>query len=96
MLKKDFPEFEVSTISDNGWNGIKNGKLLSLMDENKFDYLITLDKNLSYQQNLDKFNVKVILVDIKDARIDFIYPLVSKIIEILKSNISEKFITVGK
>ncbi len=50
-LKLDFSEHEIFTVRDKGWNGIKNGKLLSLLLENNFDALFTFDKNLSYQQN---------------------------------------------
>jgi len=30
-LKLDFPEHEVYTVTDKGWNGIKNGGLLKLL-----------------------------------------------------------------
>lgn len=48
-LKLDFPEHEIYTIGDKNWNGIKNGELLKLLLENKFDALLTFDKNLQYQ-----------------------------------------------
>jgi predicted nuclease of predicted toxin-antitoxin system len=31
-LKVDLMEFEVSTVSDNGWAGKKNGELMKLME----------------------------------------------------------------
>jgi len=45
-LKLDFPDHEIFTVRDKGWNGIKNGQLLSLFFENNFDALFTFDKNL--------------------------------------------------
>ena len=48
-LKEDFPEHEIFTVRDKGWNGIKNGALLKLMLEEEFDALLTFDKNLRYQ-----------------------------------------------
>lgn len=50
-LKQEFEEHEVYTVADKGWTGVSNGKLLELLTENKFDALLTFDKNLSYQQN---------------------------------------------
>mgnify|MGYP000982282672 CR=1 FL=1 len=48
-LKFDYPEHEIYTVRDKGWNGIKNGELLNLLIENNFDALLTFDKNLQHQ-----------------------------------------------
>lgn len=61
-LKSDFPAHEIFTVRDKGWNGIKNGQLLSLLLENKFDALFTFDKNLSYQQNFSKYAITVFVL----------------------------------
>lgn len=42
---------ECRTAQQEGWGGIKNGKLLQFA-EGKFDLFITSDQNLRYQQNL--------------------------------------------
>jgi hypothetical protein len=39
-----------------GWAGIKNGALLTLA-EKEFEVFITVDRNLSFQHNLPKFNI---------------------------------------
>ena len=44
-----------------GWSGIKNGKLMSLCVKYKFDILLTIDKNLQYQQNLDKYPLTIVV-----------------------------------
>lgn len=54
QLKSDFRDFEIFTVRDKGWEGVKNGVLLSLMLENNFDALITFDKNLQHQKKLFK------------------------------------------
>ena|ERR1700749_2733757 len=61
-LKLDFAEYETYTVRDKGWNGIKNGKLLELLIEEKFDALLTFDKNLQYQQNFVKYTVTVFVL----------------------------------
>lgn len=61
-LKLDFPEHEVFTVRDKGWNGIKNGELLQLLLQNSFDALLTFDKNLQHQQNFTKYTITVFVL----------------------------------
>jgi predicted nuclease of predicted toxin-antitoxin system len=61
-LKLDFAEHEIYTVSDKGWNGIKNGELLRLLIKEGFDALFTFDKNLQYQQNFNKYTVNVFVL----------------------------------
>lgn len=44
-----------------GWATIKNGELMRLAEE-AFDVFITVDRNLSYQQNLPRYNLAVIVI----------------------------------
>ena len=50
-LKRELTEHEVLTVTEYGWSGIKNGKLLTLA-EAEFDVFLTIDQNLKYQQNV--------------------------------------------
>ncbi|RDC65598.1 hypothetical protein [Adhaeribacter pallidiroseus] len=54
-LELDFPEHEIYTVSDKGWNGNQNGELIKLLMAGNFDALFTFDKNLQYQQNFKKY-----------------------------------------
>ena len=56
-LKNHLTEFDVFRVSELGWSGVKNGKLMTLCVENNFDILLTIDKNLMFQQNLYKYKV---------------------------------------
>lgn len=47
-LKFYLTDFEVYTVNKLGWDGVKNGKLLTLCVENRFELLLTIDKNLLY------------------------------------------------
>ncbi len=44
-----------------GWSGLMNGKLLSKA-EASFDVFVTSDQNLSFQQNLQKYRIAVIVL----------------------------------
>lgn len=61
-LKADFPNYEVYTVRDMNWNGIKNGQLLQLMAQNSFHALLTFDKNLQHQQNFQKYTLTVFVL----------------------------------
>lgn len=63
QLKADFgSDYEVKTVRDMGWLGKKNGELLGLIVFNGFDFFITIDKNLRYQQNLERIDLKIFLL----------------------------------
>ncbi len=52
------------------WNGIKNGKLMALCVDNKIDLLLTIDKNLIFQQNIDKLNLTIAVLNSFTSKID--------------------------
>ena len=60
-LATEFSSYEVKTVPQMGWAGVKNGQLLALA-EAEFDVFITVDRNLSFQQNLPQFNIAVIVL----------------------------------
>jgi len=69
-LKPYLPEYEVFTVSEMGWNGIKNGKLMGLCLENNFDILLTIDKNLMYQQNLNKYSITIVVLNSHTSKVE--------------------------
>lgn len=44
----------VRTAAQQGWASLRNGDLLNAAEAAGFDLLLTTDRNLSYQQNLDR------------------------------------------
>ena len=73
---------EVKTVPQMGWSGIKNGELLGLA-EAAFDVFITVDRNLSFQQNLPKFNIAVLVLHAPSNRLADLRPLIPKVLSIL-------------
>jgi predicted nuclease of predicted toxin-antitoxin system len=69
-LKSYLAEFEVFTVMEMGWSGIKNGKLMALCVENNFDMLLTIDKNLMFQQNLDKYPLTIVVLNSLTSKIE--------------------------
>ncbi|HEX5153956.1 MAG TPA: hypothetical protein VFW07_21065 [Parafilimonas sp.] len=69
-LKPYLAEFEVFTVSEMNWNGVKNGKLMSLCIDNGFDLLLTIDKNLMHQQNLGKYKLTIAVLNSSTSKIE--------------------------
>ncbi len=70
---------EIYTVKDKGWNALENGDLINAMQKDSFDYLVTSDKNLQYQQNLSKYAIGFIVLNVADNNYETILPLVDEI-----------------
>lgn len=60
-IKNKLFEFEVSTVFEMGWKGLKNASLMKIAIENNFDIFLTIDKNIEYQQNLKNYQIFVVI-----------------------------------
>ena len=56
----------VTTVMEQGWGGVKNGRLMALID-GSYDVFVTADKNLRYQQNLVGREISIIEVPFNDS-----------------------------
>lgn len=79
---KEFAGHEVKTVPQMGWAGIKNGQLLALAAA-EFDVFITVDRNLSFQQNLPQFNLAIIVLHAPFNRLADLKPLITQVLDIL-------------
>lgn len=92
-LAREFVGYEVKTVPQMGWAGVKDGQLLALA-ESEFDVFLTVDRNLSFQQNLPQFDVSVIVLQASSNRLTDLKPLVPKILSILTTVAKGQAITV--
>jgi predicted nuclease of predicted toxin-antitoxin system len=69
-LKKHLEEYEVLTVRELGLSGIKNGRLMTYCVENGFDILLTIDKNLLFQQNPDKYPITIVVLNCLTSKIE--------------------------
>jgi hypothetical protein len=81
-LARDLSAHDVKTVPQMGWAGINNGELLTLA-EKEFDVFITVDRNLSFQQNLPGFNIAVLVLHAASNRLADLRPLTPQIILML-------------
>ena len=80
------PDFDVSTVQQNGWGGTKNGNLLKLAAEHKFDALVTADQGFEHQQNKAGLPVTVVILKSPRTRLLELAPLVPLVVDLLKQN----------
>jgi hypothetical protein len=67
-----------------GWTAIKNGALLTLASRH-FEVFVTVDRNLSFQQNLDSFPLAVVVLQARTNRLADLRPLVPKLLAAIGS-----------
>jgi hypothetical protein len=69
---------EVKTARRMGWATVKNGELLAKASES-FDVFVTVDRNLSFQQNTRALPIAIMVLRAKTNRLIDLLPLVPKL-----------------
>ncbi|MFB2894400.1 DUF5615 family PIN-like protein [Aerosakkonemataceae cyanobacterium BLCC-F50] len=93
-LAREFIGYEVKTVPQMGWAGTKNGQLLTLASA-EFDVFITVDRNLSFQQNLPEFDIAVIVLQASSNRLADLKPLIPKILANLPTAIKGQAVVIS-
>ena len=76
-------DFQVTTVSRQGWNGMRNGEPLEQATA-MFDTLVTMDRGIEHQQNLRKYTISIVLISAKSNRIEDIRPAMLRVNEVLR------------
>jgi len=92
-LRRELTEHQVLTVK-RGWSGIENGELLSLA-QNEFDVFLTVDQNLTYQQNLRTFNIAIVLMVAKSNRARTLLPMMTRVRDALEIIQAGDFVRIG-
>jgi hypothetical protein len=94
-LSRDLIGHEVKTAHQMGWATIENGQLLALA-ERSFDVFVTVDRNLSFQQNLTSYSIAVIVLRAKSNRLAELEPLVPQLLKALVSARQGQAVFIGE
>src|ERR1700738_1011828 len=81
-LARDLIGHQVMTARQMGWSSIENGRLLALAAQ-EFDVFITVDRNLSYQQNLTTVSIPVIVLRAASNRLAELQLLVPELLAVI-------------
>jgi len=67
-LSRALPEHHCASVNQMHWHGLTNGMLLQNA-QTEFDVFLTGDTNLSFQQNLTRFTIAVIVLEARSTRL---------------------------
>jgi len=65
-----------------GWKSKQNGELIALAAK-EFEVFVTTDRNLSFQQNVKRFNISIAVIVANTNRLIDIRPIVPALLKIL-------------
>ena len=85
---------EVATVRGLGWQGIKNSELLQRAQES-YDVLVTMDRNLEFQQDIAGFDLGVVLILSPSNRMMHLRPIVPAVLEAIGTGRSGRVLRVG-
>ena len=74
----------MKTVAESGWAGRKNGDLLRLAQE-QFDVFITVDRNLTFQQDVGQFDIAVVVLVAYSNAIEDLEPLMPTVVRALSA-----------
>ena len=83
-LARDLVGHEVRTARQMGWTSIGNGELLTFASR-VFDVFLTVDRNLSFQQNVEVLTIAVIVLHAPTNRLADLRPLVPRLLAAVDS-----------
>ena len=93
-LRRFLPNHAIRTVIEMGWGGVRNGELL-VRAAKEFDALISVDKNLQYQQNLGALPITIIVLDARSNELPYLLPLIPKLEEALASLLPRTFVRIA-
>lgn len=93
-LKGDLVGHDARTAPEMGWAGRQNGDLLTLA-EAQFDVFLTVDKNLSFQQNLGQFKIAVVVLVAKGNKRSDLQPLIQQVLATIGTIQPGQLVKVG-
>jgi hypothetical protein len=93
-LARDIVGHDVKAARQMGWTTIKNGELLALAAK-QFDVFVTVDRNLSAQQNLSAFAIAVIVIRARSNRLADLRPLIPALLTAIGSAQPGVVTTIG-
>lgn len=77
-----------------GWASKQNGELLRLA-EGEFDVFLTVDRNLSFQQDVAQFKIAVVVMVAQGNKYADLRSLVADVLEIVNSVAAGQVVKVG-
>ena len=94
-LRKHLAGHACQTVPQAGLAGKGNGELLALAERSGWQVLLTMDRGMPYQQDLEGRTIAVVVVRAKSNRLPDLLPLIAAILAALPSVKPGQVIQVG-
>ena len=89
-LRHEFPDdYTVETASYRGWHDLDDTELLK-QAESEFDAFVTLDRGFPEQQNLQRWDIRIMILSIKPAVLPNLIDCISYLVDALEEEAHEK------
>src|SRR5450759_2807135 len=82
-LERELAGHDVQHVVDMGWSSKRNGELLKLMVLERFEAMLTVDRNIEFQQNVRASGIGVVVAVARTNRLKELRPLVHQLLEAL-------------
>lgn len=82
----------ITKAIEKGWDRLTNGALLAAAEEAGFDVLVTTDKNMRYQQNLEGHTIAIVVLG--QQQWPKLRPYVQRVAEAVNAAMPGSFIEV--
>ena len=86
---------DCQTVPEAAMASKKNGELLALAEETRFEVFLTIDRGIEYQHGLSKRKIAVILVRARSSRLADLLPHVPEILTALRAIQAGELVQVG-
>ena len=83
-LSRELVPHEVKTARQMGWTAVRNGELLALASTH-FDVFVTVDRNLSFQQDIVSFPIAVLVLQARTNRLADLRPLIPTLLSAIEA-----------
>jgi len=94
-LEGDLAGHDTSTVPEMGWASKRNGELLALA-EKTFDVFLTVDRNLSFQNDVHRFAIAVVVMYAAGNKLSQLRPLVPELLVALGAVAPGQVVPVGR
>jgi hypothetical protein len=92
-LSRHIPGHDVVTAQQMQWAGLKNGDLLARVSR-RFDVFITVDRNLPFQQNIQIYDITVVILQAKSNRLADLRALMPPLLRLLDKPVAKRVHTI--
>src|SRR5215472_18353523 len=73
-LRNYLPGHECQSARYAGFGGMKNGELLDAAQAANFEVLLTVDRGIAYQQDLNRRNIAIVILQAKSIQLSDLIP----------------------